>query len=974
MHCDGSGYLDRTGLSVDLMQSLTYSMSVYTRVAGSSYGSMNFQAWIDFNDNATFESSESIGGFNGYGSGASSIPGPGTNTFTVPTTARTGVHLMRVVTVYAYSGGYSDSYPSIDPCPTSYYYGETRDYTVNILLLPPCSGTPTAGTANASVATACPSTPFNLFITGYTYASGLAYQWQVSSDSVSWSNMSGATTISYTTTQSSPRYYRCILTCSSTGAADTSSIIFVNYISYCYCVPHYSMASDACSRYGLAISQFQVYGYGGTRLNDTNPCDGTGYQNLTTGSSTNRLCAQIWIDFNDDGNFAYGESVGGYNSAGGTVMFTISIPSGATLGSHRMRIVTVWDAAGYTYPGLDACTYGYNMGEARDYTAIIAIPGCLGAPAPGTLSATATNGCPSYTTTITGTGSTFGAGISYAWEVSSDSMTWSAVSGATDSFYVATVTSARYYRRKITCATSTLSDYTPGIRLDMIPAPASITGPTYVCSGSSITLSSATSGGSWSTSSASIASVVASTGLVYGVASGSVIITYTAPTTCITTASIVVNPSPSAITGITTACVGATTPLYDVTTGGTWSSANPSVATISSTGLVYGVSAGSVLISYTLPTGCSGPSPVATTTVTINPLPGAISGSTTICLGSYSALSTTSTGGIWTSTPSTIAAIDTFGRVTGISVGSATVTYTFRTTGCKTTTSVNVSPLTVPTLSSSVSPGLSVCAGTSVTYTANTTNGGSAPSFVWSVNGTIISGGSSYTYAPSNGDLVRVWFRSNANCATPDSMSTSVRMSVTPTANPAVTTSTGIGDTVCTGSSVTLTATPVDGGSGPIYRWWVNGFPVVASGSYTYTPSNGDVITTRIISNAPCRVADSANYTKILTVSNNVTPTVTLTSASGTNICAGALANFTATGTYGGYTPAYVWSVNGTYAGAGAAYSYYPSNGDVVKVHYTSSFPCVTRPSDSASATITVIPSVAPVTTISVAPGYIILP
>lgn len=62
--------------------------------------------------------------------------------------------------------------------------------------------------------------------------------------------------------------------------------------------------------------------------------------------------------------------------------------------------------------------------------------------------------------------------------------------------------------------------------------------------------------------------------------------------------------SAGTISGSSTVCVGASTTLSDTTTGGTWSSSNTSIATIGSTGIVTGISSGTVTISYTVSNSC----------------------------------------------------------------------------------------------------------------------------------------------------------------------------------------------------------------------------------------------------------------------------------------------------------------------------------------------------------------------------------
>ncbi|MER3470004.1 MAG: hypothetical protein C4330_01385 [Chitinophagaceae bacterium] len=93
---------------------------------------------------------------------------------------------------------------------------------------PPCSGTPTAGTAAANPTSACLGGTTALSLTGSsTGVSGLTYQWQSSPDNINWTNISGATTSNYTATVSANTWYRAIVTCSTTGNSQTSTSVQV---------------------------------------------------------------------------------------------------------------------------------------------------------------------------------------------------------------------------------------------------------------------------------------------------------------------------------------------------------------------------------------------------------------------------------------------------------------------------------------------------------------------------------------------------------------------------------------------------------------------------------------------------------------------------------------------------------------------------------------------------------------------------
>ncbi len=148
--------------------------------------------------------------------------------------------------------------------------------------------------------------------------------------------------------------------------------------------------------------------------------------------------------------------------------------------------------------------------------------------------------------------------------------------------------------------------------VDALPVLPAITATaTSVCEGATVTYFNSLGGGTWSSSSPANATVDMFTGVVTGVLAGSsnIIYGYTdAFTGCSNTTSqgVTVNPSPgiSPITGANNICSAATTTLANASTGGVWSSSNNSIATVDgSTGLVTGVSAGSVNISYTVTNG-----------------------------------------------------------------------------------------------------------------------------------------------------------------------------------------------------------------------------------------------------------------------------------------------------------------------------------------------------------------------------------
>jgi len=185
----------------------------------------------------------------------------------------------------------------------------------------------------------------------------------------------------------------------------------------------------------------------------------------------------------------------------------------------------------------------------------------------------------------------------------------------------------------------------------------------------------------------------------------------------------------------------------------------------------------------------------------------------------------------------------------------------------------------LPVSVSIISSSNPFCAGSSVTFTATPTNGGTTPVYQWKVNG--ISVGSNnpvYSYSPNNGDIVSCVLNSNISCpignpATSNSITMIVNsilpagISIAASSNP-----------FCPGSSVTFTATPSNGGSTPSYQWKVNGANVgTNSSTYSYSPTNNDSVRCVMTSNLSCVTGNPVSSAKIF-MNGTLAPIVTFTS------------------------------------------------------------------------------------------------
>ena len=793
-------YTDETGsMSVTYSEGGTYYVNLLTSSGGSS-PLLGNTIWIDFNNDGVFSTSETVGYRTMYaGSGGST-----TDTITIPSTANPGIHRMRFVQIYNSAYHYPPTYP-MDACTPSYYYGETRDYTVNI-----GDGAPSFVNGTSQNASLCvvgtTDTVDNLLaisdgnsgqtetwtvITGPTHGSlgGFPYAatstggtvtpnglWYIPTagysglDSFKIQISDGITTAS-TTVHITDQYIGAIsgsltvaeggtTTLSDTTAGGTWSLINVSTatvgsatgvahgisadtttikysgtaacgsytrtatltVTSIYCIPPYSAGCE----YGDFINSVTTTG-GSTNISNTSTgCNGhtNSYQyypsqdvTAARGSSVTLTIVNgtpdaqyygVWVDWNQNGSFEdAGEHVVNGTStiaSGVSTPYSISVPSGATAGTTRMRI-----RSSYTTSIASSCVSA-SFGETEDYNFTV----CGAAPITGTTSICGVgNATYLHDTTSGGTWSTASSSVA---TVNSAGMVTAAGVGTTTISYQ--VTSS--------CGTSTV---TASVTVYASSIHATLGGASTVCVGGSTTLTTTGIEGEWSTSAAGVASVQLITGQVFGISAGTATITYKSYDGCDTSIStwpvtVTAGPSVSSISGATTVCVGQTTTLTDVTTSGTWSSSNASLATVNTTGGVTGMAAGSVTITYTVSNSCGSGSAYYNMTVNGPPSAGSISGSTTLCPAAQTTLTDAAGGGTWSSNTTSVATIGaTNGIVTGVGTGSATISYSVSgTCGTSFTTAIMV-VLAGPATPAAITGASSVCQGATTTLADGTSSG-----------------------------------------------------------------------------------------------------------------------------------------------------------------------------------------------------------------------------------------------------------
>ncbi len=348
--------------------------------------------------------------------------------------------------------------------------------------------------------------------------------------------------------------------------------------------------------------------------------------------------------------------------------------TGGTWSSQAIGVATVSAAGKVTGVSAGTATIKYSVGTLAA-TRVVTVSAV---PSAGAITGTASV---SVGATTTLTDATSGG----VW---SSSATAKATVGATGIVTgVAPGSATISYKVTNTCGTATTS------KAITVTAAAvgAITGTATVCAGATTTLIDATTGGTWSSQATTVATVSTS-GVVTGVSSGTATIKYTVGTASVTRV-VTVNPMPAAgsITGSATVTAGATTTLSDATTGGAWSCSATAIATVSPTGIVTGTAAGTAMISYKVVNTCG--SATATRALTVNAVTvGSISGAATVCVGSTTTCSDATPGGTWSSLTTAVATVSASGIITGISAGTATISYTVGSSAATKVVTVNALP------------------------------------------------------------------------------------------------------------------------------------------------------------------------------------------------------------------------------------------------------------------------------------------
>ena len=169
---------------------------------------------------------------------------------------------------------------------------------------------------------------------------------------------------------------------------------------------------------------------------------------------------------------------------------------------------------------------------------------------------------------------------------------------------------------------------------------------------------------------------------------------------------------------------------------------------------------------------------------------------------------------------------------------------------------ITFNPSPIATISISVAPNDTVCAGTPVTYTATTT-GASTAGYQWYKNGVLVPGATNATYtyaatAAEGGDSVRCVYTGVDLCSfSGHPVSNTLHVVATPLTVPVLSLSSVPAGAATAGSVVTVNATVASAGGSYSIQWYRNSvlFATTTVPYALYTKAAGtDVITARIAS------------------------------------------------------------------------------------------------------------------------------
>jgi hypothetical protein len=367
----------------------------------------------------------------------------------------------------------------------------------NLLILPGCSGTPTAG-VNPPNLILCLGTSALLAPTGVPVGGGIGYQWETTSDTLSnvWMAIAGATNPSFMTPPTAAAAkYRLKVTCSTNGSFAVGNPIFIRLNQPTYSNIPYSQDFESwitqCGVGSVTLDAPDVNwlnrpytGEAAWRRDDQGTTaqwtstNGTFAPRFTRGAHAARFHSYFAADgakgvmdvYLNLGNAGIPQLSFDYINFDGDdslrVLYSTNGGTGFTQLGATQQLSPTWTTKRFTLPAnlnqviirLEATSDFGDTDIGIDN--FVVIPQCTGQPSAGVLP-TAIATCPNNGASLNPTGVTLAAGITYQWQQSANGTTsWTAASGTNNLSYYpipSSINTTTYFRLNLSCINNGLS-------------------------------------------------------------------------------------------------------------------------------------------------------------------------------------------------------------------------------------------------------------------------------------------------------------------------------------------------------------------------------------------------------------------------------------------------------------------------------------------------------------------------------------
>ncbi|MCC3157838.1 T9SS type A sorting domain-containing protein [Hymenobacter sp. 15J16-1T3B] len=351
-----------------------------------------------------------------------------------------------------------------------------------------CSAPPTAGTTTASATAICAATTVSFSLQGSASGSGLSYQWQSSTNGTTYTNISGATSPSYSTSVTATTYYRAVVTCS--GQSANSTPVQVTYSAPTYATLPYTQGFDnawvdACSTRDVPSNNWRMTASpadpdaswrrddDGAAAGWTSPTYGVYNPTFTNGTNSARFHSgyassgtvgtlDLYVNLSQAGTK---QLTFDYINVNGADSLTVhlSTDGGVTFGPALLRRNTAATWTPLTLTTTASSATAVIRFRARgdfgstdiglDNLSLTVLPSCTTPPVAGTAVASVSTICSPTAVALSLTGITPSTGLTYQWQSSTNGTTYTNISGATNDTYTAAgVATTTYFRAVVTCS------------------------------------------------------------------------------------------------------------------------------------------------------------------------------------------------------------------------------------------------------------------------------------------------------------------------------------------------------------------------------------------------------------------------------------------------------------------------------------------------------------------------------------------